>query len=389
MAIDDISFYTLTGEEISRGSLVEQMINYYNLKLEAGETRVTDFNEGSEIRNLLEAFAVDLYILMQEENELTSIGFVDTAEGEWLDKHGANPFINLPRDLGTEANGFVTFTIPAELTTEVIVPDGTIVVASESGLEFITNGDGIIGVGETSVTVAVTCLTVGSDGNVDIGKIDTINDDTINIAGLMVTNADKLSNGTDYEEDEEYKERLLAYLRQDDFGSIDYYLRLGKSVEGVHDIALIDDNTYTKKVLVNGYTKPVEDSVVASVLETFTDTKNIVIGHNFTTDKPTLYDVNLTLNLTVTQLIDEDEIRGLFHDLFDGGSSVVGVEYEGYYIGERLRKYIVTDAIMVFDVITNAEIIDDDTGVELEDIIVEEDEVLNLASLTINQTIGE
>ena len=389
MAIEDVSFYNLMGEEISGGSLVEQMINYYNLKLEAGETRVTDFNEGSEIRNLLEAFAVDLYNLMEEQNELTGIGFIETAEGEWLDKHGANPFIKLPRDTGMEANGYVTFSIPSEITEDVIIEDGTVVSAEEEGLDFITTGEARISAGETSVTVAVTCLTTGSEGNVDIGHINVINDDYINIQGLSVSNDAKLEHGTDYEEDEEYKQRLLNYIRQDDFGSIDYYLRLGKTVDGVHDIALIDDEVYTKKVLVNGYTKPVSDEIVANVLEVFTDTNNIIIGHNFTVDKPILHNVSLTLNLTVTQLINEDDIRNLLHDIFDGGANIVGIEYEGYYIGERLRKYILTDAITVFDEITDILIIDNNAGGELEDIIINENEVLNLNSLTINQTIGE
>lgn len=53
MPMENESFYNLIGEEISRESIVEKMIEYYAQKLEIGETKVTDFNEGSEIRNLL------------------------------------------------------------------------------------------------------------------------------------------------------------------------------------------------------------------------------------------------------------------------------------------------------------------------------------------------
>ena len=89
MALDDVTFYNVLGQEISRNILVTEMIKYYNLKLEIGETRVTDFNEGSEIRNLLEAIAVDLYVLLDNMNEVTKTAFIETATGEWLDKHGA------------------------------------------------------------------------------------------------------------------------------------------------------------------------------------------------------------------------------------------------------------------------------------------------------------
>ena len=82
MAIEEESFYNIVGEEINRTNLVQQMINYYALKLEVGETRITDFNEGSEIRNLLESIAVDLYYLMEDQNELSKIAFPDTADSQ-------------------------------------------------------------------------------------------------------------------------------------------------------------------------------------------------------------------------------------------------------------------------------------------------------------------
>ena len=88
MAVDDVSFYNINGEEVSRSILVQQMINFYQSKLQIGDTRITDFNEGSEIRTLLESFAVDLYTLMEEVDDVSRICFVETAEGEWLDKHG-------------------------------------------------------------------------------------------------------------------------------------------------------------------------------------------------------------------------------------------------------------------------------------------------------------
>ena len=93
MAIEEEVFINSMGEEVSITNLVNEMINYYALKVGAGESKVTDFNEGSEIRNLLESFAVDLYVLLLNQEQLTQICFVETAEGEWLGKHGANPFV--------------------------------------------------------------------------------------------------------------------------------------------------------------------------------------------------------------------------------------------------------------------------------------------------------
>ena len=128
LAIDDVKFTSLRGEEISRSNLVEQMISYYGLKVEHGETRVTDFNEGSEIRNLLESIAVDVYYLMELENDVLRNCFIDTATGAWLDKIGMHPFIQLPRLEGSPAKGNVTFSIPSALTTEIVIPPETGVI---------------------------------------------------------------------------------------------------------------------------------------------------------------------------------------------------------------------------------------------------------------------
>nr|MCR5504107.1 baseplate J/gp47 family protein [Elusimicrobiaceae bacterium] len=294
MAIEEEVFINSMGEEVSITNLVNEMINYYALKVGVGESKVTDFNEGSEIRNLLESFAVDLYVLLLNQEQLTQICFVETAEGEWLDKHGANPFVQLPREAGSVASGFITFTIPYALTSELNIPAGTVVASSETGLEYETLSDVILGIGETSVTSSIESLTIGEDCNAGVGDIDTLVSD-IGVNGVTVTNEDPVSGGVDYEEDDEYRNRLLSYIRKDDFGSIGYYTTLCEAVNGVHDVSLIDATGYTKKVLVNGDVKPTSDTVLLEVLGVLTSTDNLVLGHSFIVDKPDYVTKNLTV----------------------------------------------------------------------------------------------
>lgn len=362
------------------------MIKDYASKLQAGESKVTDFNEGSVIRNLLEAYAVDGYSLREEKNELTIIGFINSSYGEWLDLHGANPFIKLPRDTGSESTGFVTFTIPEALDSDVIVPAGTIVTSSEDDLDFSTESDCLISVGETTGTVSVICLTTGEDGNVEANSIDTI-EDTVNINGLTVNNDNSFSGGTDYEEDEEYRERLLDYVRQDDFGSIQYYMRLGESVDGVHDVLLINDANYTRKVLINGDNKPVSDSIVADVLEVFTDLENRSISHNFTVNKCSYQTVNLTLNLNVVEELEESIITDTLFAFFDGGIGAGMLEFEGLYINESITNERLSDVVLMIDDINAVEIINTDTGNVLTEITPVSGAVLQLNNVIINQTV--
>ena len=387
MAVDDVSFYNINGEEVSRSILVQQMINFYQSKLQIGDTRITDFNEGSEIRNLLESFAVDLYTLMEEVDDVSRICFVETAEGEWLDKHGANPLINLPRETGEMSKGTVTFSIAEATTSEVVVPIDTILVSEETGLQFSTLADAIIPVGETSVTALAECLTVGVDGNAESSTVTLFEDDSNLYNGLTVTNTEALAGGIDYEEDDEYRERLLAYLRKDDFGSVGYYESLCNNVDGVHDVLLVDDDneTYTKIILVNGDTKPTPNTVLADVLEVVSDVNNIVLGHSFNVDKPTYVTKNLTVNLSVSVEVDEDDLEELLQAIFDGGEAISGAMFDGLMIGETLTKTTLYESFDLIEAVESVQIKIGDT--EIGDLTVDDDEVLKLGTVTFNQTV--
>jgi hypothetical protein len=386
MPVEEDTFYDVNGYEVSRTNLVQQMVQYYEEKLEIGETRVSDFNEGSEVRNLLEAIAVDIYNMMEDQNELAKIAFVETAEGEWLDKHGANPFIQLARDEGTEATGFVTFSIPEVMTSDVLIPEGTIIVSTDNSLDYVTESDLIIGVGETSITGSAICLTVGEDGNCPEDTITLIEDD-LGVNGITVTNEEPFTNGTDYEEDEEYRERLLAFVRQDDFGSISYYHRICEEVDGVHDVNFIDASGYTKKCLVNGSSKPTSDTVLADVLEVLTVPDNVVLGHNFTVAKPDYVVKDLTLNLTVSEEVEDELINNILTSIFDGVGLEGEISYDGLSIGEALTKESLYNALLLVDEVEEVVVLVD--GSEMTDFVVDEDEALQLGTVEINQTLVE
>ena len=90
---------------------------------------------------------------------------VETAYGEWLDKHGANPLIKLPRETGERAKGYVTFTMPSNQNSELIIPQGTVINSTYNDLQYYTIADNSINVGENSTVAYAECLTEGLDGN--------------------------------------------------------------------------------------------------------------------------------------------------------------------------------------------------------------------------------
>ena len=387
MAIDDVSFTNLRGEVISRSNLVQQMIDYYDLKVNSGETRVTDFNEGSEIRNLLESIAVDIYYLMEMENDILKQCFVDTATGVWLDKIGMHPFINLERNTGVSSKGKVTFSIPSALTSTVVIPANTILLCSENSLYYSTDLEGVIEIGDISVDVPASCVTVGRDGDCQSNTITTIVDAYFENHTVSVTNADAFTDGVDYEEDEQYRERLLDYVRQDDFGSLGYYKRLCEDLESVHDVVLVDDSIYTKKVLVNGKIKPTTDSCLLDVLTVLSDLNNTVIGHTFTVDKPTYDTIDLDITVTVNNEMDENIIKNIVKDFFDGGDSVLSFEYPGLNINQSVTEQALYG---IFNDIENIqEVSIESDGSPVTDISCDEGHCLKAGTVTVVQDVIE
>lgn len=348
MALEEVTFYNTNGEEISLSNLVNQMINFYDLLLEVGETRLTDFKEGSEIRNLLEAFAVGIFALLDEQHEATRIAFISTSYGEFLDRIGQSPFINVVREEASEAVGEVTFTLSEAQTEELVIPADTIVASSETGLEFSTDADCVISIGEVSANVSVTCLSVGADGNVRSESVDLIVDNELDTNLISVSNSEAFEFGADYEDDEVYRERLLESIRADGFGTVGWYDNLCESIRGVHDVLLVDDENYTKKVLVNGTSKPTPDNILLEVLTILTVNTNHVINHSFTVDRPTYTDVSMTVTLAVaTQISDDDLLRNL--TCFVNGTNFDRMEYEGLNINGVLTRDMVVEAFNVFE----------------------------------------
>ena len=388
MALEEVSFYNILGEEVNITNLVNQMIDYYEQKLEIGETKVTDFNEGSEIRNLLEAFAVGLFALMEDETELAKLPFISTSYGTWLDRIGENPFINLPRLNGQEAFGTVTFTLAEPQTSDFIIPADTVVVDSETGVEFVTDSDCTIFIGETTGDMTVTCISTGIEGNSKAENVNIISDDNtdLNLELLSVSNPEAFSGGIDYEEDADYRERLLNNVRADGFGTIGYYTELGNNVEGVHDVLLVDDETYTKKILVNGKVKPTPDNVLINVLTAFTDISNIVLNHRFIVDLPVYTVVDLDVDLEVNGIISESLLLDNLEAFFNGGSSITLVEYDGLKINEKVDKSRLHDVFNVIDLVSNVCIKLDGESEEISVLSPSENGVLKLGNVTFTQT---
>lgn len=389
MALDFISFINMVGDEVSVPNLVAQMINYFDLKLEVGETRITDFSEGSEIRNILEAYALLCYAILEDENEATKLPFISSSYGTFLDRIGEYPFIALPRIQGEYAIGSVTFTLSDVQDTDVVIPAEAL-LEDVNGLQFVTDTDCVIDAGELTCDVTATCLTMGADGNIASGTLTVIADDRLDDTLLSVTNDEAFMNGAELEDDEDYRQRLLENVRSEGFGTLEWYTKLADAVDGVHDVSFVSSASYTRKILVNGFSKPTPDEVLLGVLAEFSDVDNLVLGHSFTVDKPSYYPNNnglaLTFTMNVAREFTDTELTNLFTALVNGGNWD-RAEFDGLNIGEDLTHDLLVSPIDIIEDIISINVKITGQSSEFSSTSVSSNQAVKLGTLTFNQTV--
>lgn len=387
--VSEDGFYNITGELVNIDFLVQKMIDsFYNKYSDAG---ITDFNEGSQIRNILQSIASEVYHLELKDHQLVQLAFLTTMLGSYLDLKGKE--LQTPRRLGSSSIGSVTFTIPEAQTVEIVIPADTVLLDSETGYYFNTTAETRISIGDTSCTVSAVSQLIGEATNSRAGKITVFRDNKPSEL-LSVTNEKAFTGGTDYEEDEEYRERLLEKLGEDSFGSREHYIRLAESVEGVHDVILTDAEGYTAKVLVNGNEKPLSDDILALVIGQYIE-PNMVYKQSFLVEECDYTEVDLEITAGVYEEVDEQFFMDVLNVVFSGGTYVsestsqnLNLTYPGLRINESLSIYQLLTALEAPSFVSQITNITSDSET-FNMLTPDENECLKLGTITITQNIIE
>jgi hypothetical protein len=179
-------------------------------------------------------------------------------------------------------------------------------------------------------------------------SIDTVSSEFVDTELVSVSNGSAFEGGADEEDDEVYRQRLLDNVRADGFGTAGWYENLCEGVSGVHDVLLVSDASYTRKVLVNGMVKETPDTVLLDVLAALTDLDNHVLNHSFTVAKPTYTSTKLYVTLSVATELSEATLNGFMNTLFNGGS-YGEFEADGLAINQVLNKSDIIGTLELFD----------------------------------------
>jgi uncharacterized phage protein gp47/JayE len=181
--------------------IIQRMVDYYR----TAQSDITDFNEGSEVMNLLSSVGVSAYEIRYYIDYMLRMGYPHTAEGDYLDMIGV--LVNCYRKSAVQAVGSVTYSLTAPVAYNIDIPDGSVITSSSDvSLAAQTVGDSTLVAGQTSILVVAEAQSGGPDGNVAIGVLDTLGDP---IDSLTVTNTVAFNGGTATESDGDYRTRIL------------------------------------------------------------------------------------------------------------------------------------------------------------------------------------
>lgn len=176
-------------------SIVASMVNY----MRGATGKISDFNVGSVARTLVEAPAIEIDQLYQQ----MLFGLRDAIPAA---TYLSFDFTAQP---AKAAYGFLRFSLAAPAAAAVTIPAGTQAQNAGGTLNYATNADAAIAVGQSSVDVLATATTTGSAGNVDANTITVM---VTGLSGVSVTNPAAITTGTDPETDDARKIRFIAYV---------------------------------------------------------------------------------------------------------------------------------------------------------------------------------
>ena len=386
MPLGDEEFYTIDGQRIDRSVLVQTMIDYFNEKYP--DSQITDFNEGSEIRNILEAIASDIYHLELQDTNILTASFLSTSYGQYLDLFGEE--LNTPRQTAQVAWGDVTFSIEEAVNYNIDIPQGTVLVSDTTGLYYVTNMSVQIAIGETSVDCPCYSMVPGAGTNAEAGTITLFREENV-YSEVSVTNTSAFTEGRDAESDDDYRARLLEVKGQDHFGSREYYTRLGTQVVGVHDVAITSSASYTGKVLVNPYSKPLSNTILANVTAEYTNEDNLVYNHSFEVAEVSYTTAPLEISVGVTDEVSDTIFTNLLSLFFNGGTAVINntpMTYPGLNIEQEVTSYMIMSVIETLPFVEQVTSITSGSS-SFSKLTPGTGKALKLGTVTITQTVIE
>lgn len=222
----------------------------------------------SDLGARFQAVASELFNLACYGDFVLRQSFIQTASGEYLDRHAE--LRGITRKTASKAYGELTFSLVEALESDVEIPQGTICSVENSAyIQFATTQSAVISAGELSVTVPALAVENGAMYNAKAGTVTVI----VNPPGYIdaVTNEFAFTGGYDAESDESLRKRLLESYSVPPTGLSEESMKEAiLKLDDVLDCNIVKHSVYAfyvyLKTKTNTLSQELEDAVSNAVL---------------------------------------------------------------------------------------------------------------------------
>ncbi len=222
-------------------------------------------DEASDIGIRIRVLAAQLYNINNHLEWIKRQAFLQTAQGEYLDYHAQ--LRGLSRKPAVKAIGLVEFSVAEPSTEKIDIPAYTVVSTSgENPISFETTQYAALEAGKSFVMVPARAIVGGEAGNIAPKQISIIS--TMTVDGLKATNLGSFTTGTNEEDDETLRKRVINSLKFIVNGTNkEFYASLAKTVNGVESVNVVpkENGTGTVTVYISGKDMEVGNAVLYKV----------------------------------------------------------------------------------------------------------------------------
>ena len=181
-----------------------------SMKTAFQEEKGESVKELSDLEMRFKAVASEIFSLFSFGDYILKQGFVQTATGEYLDRHAA--MRSIKRKNASYAKGTLLFSLLEAMDKTVTVPAGTVCsVAGKPFIQFATDKAVEIKPGQIFAQAAATALKPGDEYNAGANTVTVIVNPPAYI--YSVTNEQAFCDGYDAESDESLRERVINSYR--------------------------------------------------------------------------------------------------------------------------------------------------------------------------------
>lgn len=249
--------------------------------------------------------------------------FVLTASQEYLEKIGSE--YGILRNASTASIGVITITG----TAATVIPAGTELQSSSDNL-YTTDTGVTIGIGG-SITVGVTASIKGVVSNEAGGAVLTFVTPIAGVDTSATVDSDGLSGGTDEENDEDYRSRILIRKRfAPHGGNAQDYINWAKEVSGVtrawvHEL-FMGRGTLAVFFMRDNDIDPFPNAAAVAAVRAYiishTDSRGVIVGAPVTADPglvvmaPVKREVNINIQIHPNTSTVQAQVTAELVDLF-------------------------------------------------------------------------